>query len=244
MNKTVWKPESEIDCLLKDYNTFGIFSCGTCANLSYTGGKTGIKIIKEHLFKNHKKVKLAKVILTCCPEEIMSQALQSNKKSLQKCDALIVLSCAGGIKSANSCQPGLPIINVLDSVGSAAVSCSDQILAHSLCKSCGNCVLTCTAGICPLSECPAKSKYEPCKSFSETNTKCAVDPQMDCIWHIIRARSKNLHLLPLLKEIHKRNDTRYVFPTPKKSKINIGKKFFAWFAARIQQLELVVRLFR
>lgn len=111
-----------------------MLSCGICANLCYTGGKTGIEKLKAHLLKNHKQIKLAKVILACCPEEIMRQALNANKKALKKCDALIVLSCAAGIKSANSCKPGLPVINLLDSVGSTA---------WSKCTKCGDCLVKC-----------------------------------------------------------------------------------------------------
>lgn len=244
MNKTVWKSDEEINCILSGYTTLGIMSCGTCANLSYTGGKTGVEVLKAHLLKNHKQIKLAKVILAICPEEIMRQALKANRKSIEKCDALIVLSCAAGIKSANSCRPGLPVISLLDSVGSAAVSCSDPVLAGSLCRSCGHCVLVCTAGICPLSECPAKSKYGPCKSYSESNQKCEIDPQRDCVWHIIMQRSKNLHLLPLLKELHAHKDDRNTRYTPGIKRAGFWKKFFAWFASHIQKLEWVMRQFR
>lgn len=244
MNKTIWKPEPEINLILKNYNTFAILSCGICANLSYTGGKTGVEVLKAHLLKNHKQIKLDKVILAACPEEIMRQALRANKKALEKCDALIVLSCAAGIKSANSCRPDLPVINVLDSVGSAAVSSSDPVIAHSLCRSCGHCVLTCTAGICPLSECPAKSKYGPCKSYSESNLKCALDPQINCVWHIIHERSNNLHLLPLLKELHSHKEDRNTHSTHEIKSAGLWQKFFAWSAARIQKLEWVIRQFR
>ena len=244
MNKTIWKPESEINYILRDYNSVGILSCGTCANLSYTGGKTGVKELKKHLIKNNKQIKMAKVILAACPEEIMRQALNANIRALKKCDALIVLSCAAGIKSANSCRPGLPVINMLDSVGSSAVSCSDPVLARSLCRSCGHCVLTCTAGICPLSECPAKSKYGPCKSYSESNLKCALDPLKDCVWHIIRERSKNLHLLASLKKLHAQKEDRDFHWTHQVKSTGFWKKFFAWFAARIQNFEFVMRQFR
>jgi hypothetical protein len=149
MNKTIWKPTPEIDLLLKDYHTFAIFSCGICANFSGTGGKTGLKTLKKYLFQQGKQVKLARVVLACCPEEIMRQTLKANINALKKCDALIVLSCAGGIKSANGCRPGIPVIGLLDSVGSTAVSCNDPVLAHSLCRSCGHCVLTYTAAFAP-----------------------------------------------------------------------------------------------
>lgn len=230
--------------MLGDYSTIGILSCGTCANLSFTGGLTGIRTLKAHLLESGKQVKLARVILACCPEEIMRQALKSNKRALARCDALVVLSCAAGIKSANSCKPGIPVINLLDSVGSAAVACTDPVLAASLCRSCGHCVLTCTAGICPLSECPAKSKYGPCKHFSETKVQCAIDPGRTCVWHTIRARSTMLHLLPALKELHARNERRDLDRAPEPKGSRLWKTFFAWHAAHMQKLEWVIRLFR
>lgn len=244
MNKTVWKSESEINQILDDYTDLGILSCGTCANLSWTGGKTGLDFLKVHLRKNNKNIKLSKVILACCPQEIMRQAVKTNKKALNQCEALIVLSCAAGIKSANSCISEIPVITVLDSVGSAAVSCSDPILAHSLCRTCGHCVLTCTAGICPLSECPAKSKYGPCKLFSETNLQCAVDTQKDCIWHVIRQRSKNIQLLPTLRDLHQREEPLYTQTIHQPARNGFWRIFFAWHASRLQKLEWVIRQFR
>lgn len=244
MNKTIWKPESEINNILDGYASVGIISCGTCANLSGTGGRTGIEILKKYLTARNKQVKMTRVILACCPEEIMRQTLKTDKNLLKNCEALIVLSCAAGIKSANSCKPGLPLISLLDSVGSAAVSCSDPVLARSLCRSCGHCVLTYTAGICPLSECPAKSKYGPCKSFSESNLKCTILPQTDCVWHIIRERSDKFHLLPSLKILHEMNEARNEHWLPKTRESVFWNKFFAWFAVHIQRLERVIRLFR
>jgi hypothetical protein len=189
-------------------------------------------------------VGFSRVILACCPEEIMRQALKANKKAISECDALIVLSCAAGIKSANACSPGLPVITVLDSVGSAAVACSDPVLARSLCTSCGHCVLSYTAGICPISECTSKCKYGPCKKFSESNTFCAIDPTRDCVWHIIRKKSDNYQHLSHLKGLHERNEARVTGRETIPRGARFWKKFFACFAARLQSLEWVIRVFR
>jgi len=230
--------------MLNDYRSIAILSCGTCANLSFTGGKTGIEILKELLQKKGKDIKLARVVLACCPEEIMRQALKMNRRKIKKCDALVVLSCAAGIKSANSCSPGPQIINVLDSVGSSAVSCSDPLLSQSLCTGCGQCVLTYTAGICPISECPAKSKYGPCKAASRNSPVCTIDPDRDCVWHIIEERSDITKSMNELIQLHRNDEERIHYVVPEKGKSNVMEKFFAWHAARFQSLERVIRFFR
>ncbi len=243
MNKTAWKPEPEIDFLLAPYEKIGIISCGTCANLSYTGGKTGIRHLKAWLKKHNKKAVFARVILACCPEEIMRQTLNQNRRALARCDALVVLACAGGIKAAFSCRPGIPVINVLDSVGSAVVACSDPVLARSLCRSCGNCVITHTAGICPLSSCPARTKYGPCKNYPGDGAPCVIDPSHECVWTEIIARGGDLNTLEKIKELHKAPHPRCETETEKPLSPK-GKKFFGWHAARIQGLERVIRYFR
>ncbi len=245
MNKTVWKSKSEISYLLNDYQNIAILSCGTCANLSYTGGKTGIKALKGYLGETGKKISLSKVILACCPEEIMRQALKQSRKALSRSDALIVLSCAAGIKSANACRPGPPVISILDSVGSAAVSCSDPLLAQSLCTGCGHCVLTYTAGICPVSECPSKSRYGPCKLFPQKGLPCPIHGEKECIWHAIESRNGSIRLLNGLKEYHNRNSRKDLLEiAPEHKKSPLWKKFFAWHAARIEKLEWIIRHFR
>ncbi len=244
MNKTLWKSEPEINTTLADYHSIGILSCGVCANLSYTGGKTGLNILNNHLKSMGKEIPLSRVILACCPEEIMRQSLKQNRRRLKKCDALVVLSCAAGIKAANSCKPGLPVINILDSIGSAAVACTDPVLAESLCSGCGHCVLTFTSGICPVSACPAKRKYGPCKQQPPRGSACPVDTSRECAWHLIEARGGRLDLLEKIKEHHKAEEKRGLAPVPEIKTSVFFKKFFAWHAARIEPLEWVIRHFR
>ncbi len=74
MNKTIWKPESEIAFTLEGYSRVGILSCGTCANLSFTGGRSGMETLRTVLDSHDIGVGLSRVILACCPEEIMRQA--------------------------------------------------------------------------------------------------------------------------------------------------------------------------
>jgi hypothetical protein len=177
MNKTTWKSVEELKYTLGDARRVSIFSCGVCANLSGTGGSRGRKYLKRELEKDGIEVLCADCVLACCSMEIMKQALRRRKKALGESDALVVISCAGGIKSTYLCEPGLPVIPAADSVGSVPVSRIGDPVANSHCTSCGNCVLAFTGGI------------------------CVVDPSIECIWKEIERRG-NTEALKELKRLH------------------------------------------
>jgi len=70
MQITVWKSKEEIKYLLRSAQKVSILSCGICANICNTGGKIGIRILKELLEEWGKKVTIAKSLMGCCPQEI------------------------------------------------------------------------------------------------------------------------------------------------------------------------------
>jgi hypothetical protein len=201
MNKTTWKSVEELKYTLGDARRVSIFSCGVCANLSGTGGSRGRKYLKRELEKDGIEVLCADCVLACCSMEIMKQALRRRKKALGESDALVVISCAGGIKSTYLCEPGLPVIPAADSVGSVPVSRIGDPVANSHCTSCGNCVLAFTGGICPIDACPSHTKYGPCAKYDQADGVCVVDPSIECIWKEIERRG-NTEALKELKRLH------------------------------------------
>ncbi len=229
MLKTVWKSPEEIKYSLRDAKRIAIFSCGFCASLSETGGLKGMKFLRGVLEEWGKEVVVAKCINVCCSETIMTRALRVYRKPISKCDALIVLSCGAGVKSAFLCNPGIPVIAALDSVGSRVISRQDDPVARSICTACGRCVITYTGGICPMSECPTKRRYEPCNESPlnsmlcgldplrniadqlddvyarERGMLCALDPERECVWVEIAKRG-DLNALKELGRIHKAED--------------------------------------
>ena len=168
-----------------------VFACTMCANYSYTGGVRGMQQMKILLSELGIEMAAAKCITMCCGEEIMRQAVRINRRSLSGSDALVVISCAAGVKSALLCEPGLPVITVVDSVGSVPVTRRYDPVALSYCASCGHCVITYTGGICPLSECPSQSKYGPCEKSPQDNTVCVVNGRRMCIWEGDRAAGRS-----------------------------------------------------
>ena len=252
MHKTVWKPRKEIDFCFKDVKAVTILSCSVCANLSGTGGAVGIKVLKKILDKLNVKVVKSEIVLTCCEENIMRQAIARYRKAISQSDALVVLSCAGGVKSAFLANPAIRVISPLNSAGSVAISQSDNAITRSICTSCGACVIGYTGGICPTAACPAQSKYGPCKNAEDGRTKCFLLPDQDCVWAEIRKRAnledlKQLALLHQeLKKAEKAGTLELVTSPPRSQSPALFRirNILGWFGARWQSIEKMFAIYR
>jgi len=240
MIKTRWKSRAELEHALRNTKRVAIFSCGTCANIIDTGGLVGIDVMKKLLKDLGKEVVLTEVVFACCAEELMRPTFNIHHKALARCDAMVILSCAGGIKAANICSPGVPVIAALDTLGSAPVSFQDSPVTRSICTTCGHCVLSFTGGICPISECPTKRKYGPCDKAPKEGTVCGVVPEKDCVWIEIAKRG-DLKALEELARIHKKDEKILYAPLIRTAPAKPERKSFLKFIARILLLDRLGR---
>lgn len=208
-----------------------IFTCGVCAVLSDTGGHVGIKRIKPVLKSMGVAVIAAKTVPACCSEEIMRQAVRINGETISRSDALLVASCAAGVKSAFLCEPGVPVVAATDTLGSAPISRKDNPVALSVCNSCGHCVITHTGGICPVTACPSGRKYEPCQLTGENGNRCVIDPDRACVWLEIEKRG-DLSALKELQLLHERVGEERLEPRSRKAKPVTIRRVAGWVSAR------------
>ncbi len=233
MQISVWKSEDEIAQSLADARRVAVFSCNICANMSGTGGRRGLRRMRQLLKKWNKEIVVARTVNVCCSEEIMRQCLRIYIDPVKdRCEALVVLSCAGGVKSAFLCDPGIPVVAALDSLGSAVIATSIDPVAAGICKSCEHCVLTYTAGICPVTACPAKKKYGPCKNAPVETAVCAVNPEQVCVWKTIEKKGNVQALQELEKRHAGRNYERMPAVGFKGSALPV-RRTSGWFMARI-----------
>jgi hypothetical protein len=161
-----------------------------------------MEVLKDLLKGWDKEVVVADVIWACCVEYLMKEALNKDPEGISTSDALIVDSCASGVKAAFICMPGIPVVAALDSVGCGVFTEQDSLLAKSMCHGCGHCVITFTGGICPLAECPTGAKYKPCKKSPTDGSQCGTDPSRDCVWTKI-VKIADLAALKDLARMHK-----------------------------------------
>jgi hypothetical protein len=241
---SVWKSEDEIQQALGDARRIAVLSCNVCANLNGTDGRRGLRQMKRLLKKWGRDIVVAITVNVCCSEEIMRQCLRIYiEPKKESCDALVMLSCAAGLKCAFLCDPGLPVVAALDSIGSGVIATSISSVQAGFCNSCDHCVLTFTGGICPLAECPAKSKYRPCKKAPAEGNVCTVEPERQCVWKTIE-RKGDLVALAALEEKHKRKDYERIPAAVFDGSPAYVRKTSGWFMARIPGISWLVDLIR
>lgn len=202
MTKTKWKPKVELVYSLKNAQRISIFSCNRCARKYGTGGAKGIRFLKGLLKEMCKEVVFTALVNGSCNEDATKQALKKGKAAISRSDTLVVISCGSGITATNLCNPGIPVIGALDTMGIGVSTHQNNIIANSICKGCGHCVITYTGGICPLSKCPKRKKYEPCSKAPKSSIQCTQNPDQDCIWIEIAQVGD----IAVLKDLHKMHD--------------------------------------
>lgn len=241
---SVWKSENEIQHSLAKAQRVAVFSCNVCANLNGTGGRRGLRQMKRLLKKWDKDIVVAETVNICCSEEIMRQCLRIYIEPVKdSCDALVMLACAGGVKCAFLCDPGIAVVAALDSIGSGVVSTSVEPLDAGICQSCDHCVLTWTGGICPLVGCPAKKRYGPCKKAPVAEKTCGVDPDRECVWKSIE-RKGDMAALAALEDVHGRGDYERIPAVAFKGSPGIVRKTSGWFMARIPGISGVIDMIK
>ncbi len=239
---SVWKSENEIQKALENAQRVAVFSCNVCANLNGTGGRRGLRQMKRLLKKWGKEIVVAKTVNVCCSEEILRQYLRIYIEPVkERCDALIMLSCAGGVKCAFLCDPGIPVVAALDSIGSGVVSTSMEPIDVGICQACDHCVLTWTGGICPLAGCPARKKYGPCKKAPKEGTACAIDPDRECVWKKIEQKG-DMAALAAMEKIHGQKDYERIPAVRFRGSPGIVRKTSGWFMARIPGISWLIDL--
>ncbi|MFA6012618.1 MAG: hypothetical protein WC799_21680 [Desulfobacteraceae bacterium] len=118
-----WKSREELEFMLSGMRQVAVFSCSFCANLNGTGGPEALDRMKGLLKDLGIKAVVVKMVNICCSEEIMKQAVRIHLSKVRgACDGLVMMSCAGGVKTAFLCDPGMPVIAALDSMGSGVIT--------------------------------------------------------------------------------------------------------------------------
>ncbi len=233
MLETKYKSPEELRFSIGEGKKVAVISCGACANLCDTGGVRGMNFIKGLVEDWGNHVVAARTAIACCPVPIMKEA-QGKVLGSSGAEVLVVISCSAGVKAAVLCNPGIPVVAACDTLGPSSLMPQDgpvdEWVANSLCQSCGHCVISHTAGICPVVACPLKNKYGPCKKAPQDGTQCAVDPSRSCVWREIERRGADLQALQELKCIHEDPEVKRIPSLKEKSSNSFARWWVRLFA--------------
>jgi hypothetical protein len=96
-------------------------------------------------------------------------------------DAILSTACGAGVQTLAETFEHLPVIPALNTTFLGALD--EPGVWREKCQGCGDCVLTQTAGICPVSRCAKRIFNGPCGGSSKG--KCEIDSEVDCAWQLI-----------------------------------------------------------
>ncbi|MGD9819039.1 MAG: methylenetetrahydrofolate reductase C-terminal domain-containing protein [Desulfomonilaceae bacterium] len=199
------KPFTEIYSMVRNYSKVLVAGCGTCVAVCLAGGEKEAGILATQLEmalkrKNPESETFAATVERQCDREF----LRLFEDSVSQAQAVVSLACGAGIQFLSDMYPDKPVFPGVDTsfigVNEGAGVWSER------CKSCNQCYLGITGGICPVTMCAKSLLNGPCGG--PTNGKCETSPDRDCAWVKIIERLKAQSRLDILENFTPPRDHR------------------------------------
>ena len=123
-----------------------------------------------------------------CNKALVGMRLRKRIGEVKKSDALLVMSCGVGVQAVGN-MVDLPVHPALNTISLA----DQQGLWPSTerCAECGDCMLSLTGGLCPITTCAKSLRNGICGGMKDK--MCEVDPKVrPCGWYQIYERLEQL----------------------------------------------------
>ena len=192
------KPIKEILEMIDKFEKVLVAGCGTCVAVCFAGGEKQVKVLSSALRiarkLQGKDITISEITVERqCEKEFVEEL----KELVPKHDVIISLACGIG---AQTLTENFPEKITLPGLNTTFIGAP---LEHGIwaerCRSCGDCILDLTGGICPIARCSKSLLNGPCGGSK--NGKCEVDQEIDCAWQLIYKRLKQIERVDLLFEI-------------------------------------------
>lgn len=182
------KPLEEIKEMVRPYKKILNVGCGGCTSICLSGGQKEVGLLNDDLKQEYQKENIPFQIDGFTIERQCNADFFSELDEMVKTyDALLSMACGAGVQFMADRYPEKPVFPALNTI---FVGVDREIgWYEENCRTCGDCVLGDTAGICPVTRC-AKSIFNgPCGGTSREG-KCEVSKETPCAWFEIYERLK------------------------------------------------------
>ena len=177
------KPFTDILASLEGLQKIFLVGCAKCATVCKSGGEEEIWQMQESLTAEGKEVTGSIVIDEACHMLRVGRDLRGRNEMVEEADAFLVLACGAGVQSVSATAPKRTIAG-LDTLFLGNIRRFGQF--EQKCSLCGECILTTTGGVCPITTCPKGLLNGPCGGMD--NGRCETDAQRECAWYQIFTR--------------------------------------------------------
>jgi ferredoxin len=193
------KPFNEIEELVSGSKKILVLGCGTCVAVCLAGGEKEVAVLASQLkMALALKDQDAKVdeltIERQCDREFIEEI--NNKVNVDDYDLILSTACGAGVQLVSDVFDHKVILPALNTtfIGVA----EGPGVWTERCRSCSDCVLADTGGICPVTICAKGLVNGPCGGAR--HGKCEIDPEKDCAWTLIYNRLKKIGRLDRMKQ--------------------------------------------
>ena len=199
------KPLDEIVGTISGFKNVLLLGCGSCVTVCLSGGDREAKQLAKKLSRvryynsNPPKFNVS-TIERQCEKDLIETYLDVPENT----DAILSLACGAGVQTVADVHDSLAVIPGLNTTFLGAVDAPG--VWGEKCKGCGDCILTLTGGICPVSRCAKRLFNGPCGGSQGGH--CEVDKETPCAWALIYYRLKKQDKLHLLEEVCPPRDWR------------------------------------
>ena len=203
------KPFDEIAAATSGFRKVLVAACGTCVAVCLTGGEKEAGILAAQLDMAATLGDREQVFSVGCVErQCDREFLEELGPQIAEADAVISMACGAGIQFLAEAYPDTP---VLSGVNTTFIGVNEDVgVWTERCRSCRDCVLSITGGVCPIALCPKGMLNGPCGGAEKG--KCETDRERDCAWSVIYRRLENTGRLANLEEVIEARDHRDLLP--------------------------------
>ena len=183
------KPIEEIIEDIKNHEKVLVLGCNECVTVCEAGGKKEVGILASALrmyFLNQgKEMKIdEKTLERQCDHEYLEEI----RNIIDQYDAVVSIACGVGVQFMAEKYHSTPVYPGVNTCFMGATE--ERGLWTERCQGCGQCILSRTGGICPVSRCAKRVMNGPCGGSSKG--MCEINKELVCAWQLIVERLKAL----------------------------------------------------
>ena len=169
-----------------------VLQCHGCREVSFPEAEAD-ELVRELLVED----RVTGVLTTdyICNPENLPLRLERRRAMIDEADGVLVLSCGVGVQTASELMDGKAVYAGCDTVRLPGFQGVTPLEYD--CGQCGECYLSLTGGICPITACSKSLVNGQCGGAQ--NGRCEVDPNMECGWERIYRRLEAVGRLDAIK---------------------------------------------
>ena len=192
------KPIEEIIEDIKDHQKVLVLGCNECVTVCEAGGKKEVGILASALrmyFLNQgKEMKIdERTLERQCDHEYLEEI----RNDVDQYDAIVSIACGVGVQFTAEKYLSLPVYPGVNTCFMGATE--ERGLWTERGQGCGQCILSRTGGICPVSRCAQRVMYGRCGGSSKG--MCEINKELVCAWQLIVERLKALERFDEYEEL-------------------------------------------